>query len=330
MFMARYQARDVADVVADYLKSKPSATSGDLQAFVTNLGFGTLKNTESGGENNVYDKITIKSEKTMKTAAEFDALCNAAAVKAWTNPFLSDSDASNDNNPYYIHICYRYTYNAITPLSNLTGGAVPKTMVMKNKALAYIAPSSFGGAGGGLSMSCPTAQVMTGFNNGSPVCSESPGSTTASTTATAWYPNEPDTSADGCFKLFYSKRVIDNYNSMVSVVKGKGQFIFLYFTSQETASCTGPGSAYWQYTLLPYNSVDEFCQAKMGPTARSTSRCKFNNNYSGNHASSIEIGTIVSSNGIPNAKAVIACFGGMSNSPSQSTVNELTEIECQK
>jgi hypothetical protein len=98
-----------------------------------------LKNTESGGENNVYDKITIKSEKTMKTAAEFDALCNAAAVKAWTNPFLSDSDASNDNNPYYIHICYRYTYNAITPLSNLTGGGLPKTKVMKSKALAYIA-----------------------------------------------------------------------------------------------------------------------------------------------------------------------------------------------
>ena len=142
MFIARYQARDVANSVADYLKSKPSATSNDLQNFVTNLGFGTLKNTKSGGENNIFTKIKIKSEKTMKTAAQFDALCAGGAVKDLSNPWLSDGDANNDNNPYYIHVCYPYTYNNITPLSTLTADALPRTKTFNNKALAYIGQDS--------------------------------------------------------------------------------------------------------------------------------------------------------------------------------------------
>ncbi len=160
MFMARYQARDIPVAVADYLKSKPSATSKDLQDFVTNLGFGILKNMQSGGKNNVYDKIRIKSEKTMKTATEFDDFCSGTAVKEWTNPFLSDGDASNDKEPYYIHICYPYTYDTITPLPDLTGGAIAETKTMNSKTVAYISNS----------ISCPPGQILTGISHGKPDC----------------------------------------------------------------------------------------------------------------------------------------------------------------
>jgi hypothetical protein len=159
MYMARYQARDVASSVRDYLQGNPSASSTDLQTFVTNLGFGSLKNTGPGEGNNVFAKINIQSGTTMMTAAQFDTLCSGGGVKNWANPWLG-GDAADDKNDYYIHICYPYTYNAITPLSNLTGGALPETMVMKSKALAYITKE----------MSCPDGQVLQSFTGGSATC----------------------------------------------------------------------------------------------------------------------------------------------------------------
>jgi hypothetical protein len=158
MYMARYAARDVASSVGDYLQGNPSASSADLQTFVTNLGFGSLKNTGPGEGNNVFAKIKIQSEKTMLTAAQFDTLCSVGG-KNWANPWLGGSTA-DDKNPYYIHICYPYTYNTITPLSELTVGAVPETKTLNNKALAYITKE----------MSCPNGQVLQGFTGGSATC----------------------------------------------------------------------------------------------------------------------------------------------------------------
>ncbi len=159
MYMTRYQARDVASSVGDYLQANPSASSADLQTFVTNLGFGSLKNTGSGEENNVFAKVKIKSEKTMMTAAQFDALCSGGNVKSYANPWLG-GDPADDKNDYYIHICYPYAYNTITPLPDLTAGAIPETKTMNNKALAYITKE----------MSCPDGQVMQSFTGGSATC----------------------------------------------------------------------------------------------------------------------------------------------------------------
>ena len=159
MYMTRYQGRDVASSVGDYLQANPSASSGDLQTFVTNLGFGSLKNTGSGEGNNVFTKIKIKSETTMMTAAQFDDLCSGGGDKNWANPWLGN-DPADDKNDYYIHICYPYTYNTITPLPNLTAGAIPETKTMNNKAMAYITKE----------MSCPDGQVMQSFTGGSATC----------------------------------------------------------------------------------------------------------------------------------------------------------------
>jgi Flp pilus assembly protein TadG len=159
MYMTRYQARDVASSVRDYLQGNPSASSADLQTFVTNLGFGSLKNTGPGEGNNVFTKINIQSGTTMMTAAEFDTLCSGGGVKSYANPWLGDSTA-DDKNDYYIHICYPYTYNTITPLSDLTVGAVPETKTLNSKALAYITRE----------MSCPDGQVLQSFTGGSATC----------------------------------------------------------------------------------------------------------------------------------------------------------------
>ncbi len=158
MYMTRYQARDVASSVGDYLQANPSASSADLETFVTNLGFGSLKNTGSGEENNVFTKIKIQSEKTMMTAAQFDTFCGNGG-KNWANPWLG-GDPADDKNDYYIHICYPYTYNTITPLPDLTGGAISETKTKNNKALAYITKE----------MSCPNGQVMQSFTGGSATC----------------------------------------------------------------------------------------------------------------------------------------------------------------
>jgi len=160
MYMTRYQARDVASSVRDYLQGNPSASSADLQTFVTNLGFGSLKNTGPGEGNNVFAKINIQSGTTMMTAAQFDTLCSGGGVKNWANPWLGDSSTADDENDYYIHICYPYTYNTITPLSDLTGGAVPETKTLNSKALAYITKE----------MSCPDGQVLQSFTGGSATC----------------------------------------------------------------------------------------------------------------------------------------------------------------
>ena len=159
MYMTRYQARDVASSVGDYLQGNPSALSADLQTFVTNLGLGSLKNTGSGEENNVFTKIKIKSETTMMTAAQFDALCSGGNVKNYTNPWLG-GDPADDKNDYYIHICYTYTYNTITPLPDLTAGAIPETKTLNNKAMAYITKAK----------SCPNGQVLQSFTGGSATC----------------------------------------------------------------------------------------------------------------------------------------------------------------
>ena len=159
MYMARYQALEVASSVSDYLQANPSASSADLQTFVTNLGFGSLKNTGSGEDNNVFATIKIQSEKTMMTAAQFDGLCSEGGGKNWVNPWLG-GDPADDKNDYYIHICYPYTYNMITPLSGLTGGMIPSTKTMNSKALAYIAGE----------ISCPDNQVLQIFTGGSATC----------------------------------------------------------------------------------------------------------------------------------------------------------------
>jgi hypothetical protein len=159
IYIARYQSQDLASSVGDYLQANPLASSADLQTFVTNLGFGSLKNTGPGEDNNVFAKIKIKSEKTMLTAAQFDALCSGGNVKSYANPWLG-GDPADDKNDYYIHICYPYTYNTITPLPDLTAGGIPETKTLNSKALAYITKE----------MSCPDGQVLQSFTGGSATC----------------------------------------------------------------------------------------------------------------------------------------------------------------
>ena len=159
MYLARYQARDVASSVGDYLQGNPLASSADLKTFVTNLGLGSLKNTGSGGTNDVFAKIKIKSETTMMTAAQFDALCSGGGGKNWANPWLG-GDPADDKNDYYIHICYTYTYNTITPLSGLTAAVIPAKKILNNKAMAYITKE----------LSCPVDQVLKSITGGSPTC----------------------------------------------------------------------------------------------------------------------------------------------------------------
>jgi hypothetical protein len=173
MFLQRYQTRDVANDVADYLQANPSASSADLQTFVTNLGLGTLKNTGPDQDNSVYTKIRIKSEKTMMTAAQFDAMC-AGADKNWANPWVG-GDAADDKNPYYIHVCYPYSYKTVTPLPKLMAGGMEETKILKGKAMAYINTTT--GSDGGTpvaDMSCPSGQMVTGFTGGQPVCGAVP------------------------------------------------------------------------------------------------------------------------------------------------------------
>jgi hypothetical protein len=123
------------------------------------LGFGTLKNTGPDQENNVFTKIKIKSEKTMLTAAQFDALCSGGDVKTYVNPWLG-GDPADDKNDYYIHICYPYTYNTITPLPGLTAGTIAETKTLNSKALAYITKA----------ISCPADQVLQSMTGGSATC----------------------------------------------------------------------------------------------------------------------------------------------------------------
>jgi hypothetical protein len=164
MYIARYQSRDVASTVGDYLQANPSASSADLQTFVINLGFGSLKNTGPGEDNSVFATIKIQSGRTMLTAAQFDALCSGGDVKNWANPWLG-GDPADDQNDYYIHVCYPYTYNTITPLPDLTVQAIPETKTMNSKALAYITVAQI------ISISeCPEGQYMTGIRNNLPIC----------------------------------------------------------------------------------------------------------------------------------------------------------------
>jgi hypothetical protein len=94
----------------------------------------------------------------MMTAAQFDALCSGSA-KNWANPWLG-GDPADDKNDYYVHICYPYTYNTITPLPALTMGMIPSTRTMDSKVLAYISKE----------MSCPNGQVPQIFTGGLATC----------------------------------------------------------------------------------------------------------------------------------------------------------------
>ncbi len=161
MFLVNDQARDVSDDVADFLQANPNTSLADLQTFVASLGLGTLKNTGPDGENNVLAKIKIQSEKTMKTDAQFDDFCQNGG-KNWSNPWVrEDGDPNNDNNPYYIYICYPYTYKTVTPLSGLTGGALPETRMLRGKAVVYM----------NAQLTCPAGQFMSN-RGGKPVCTQ--------------------------------------------------------------------------------------------------------------------------------------------------------------
>jgi hypothetical protein len=155
MFLSRYQVRDVADVVGDYLQANPSASSADLQAFVGGLGLGVLKNTDTDQVNNIFDKIKIQAKTTPMTEAEFDTLCSGTA-KDWANPWMG-----GEYKMYYIHVCYPYTYTFITPLSGLTGGALSETKSLRGKAIAATYPI----------VTCPAGQFVSN-NNGRPVCTQ--------------------------------------------------------------------------------------------------------------------------------------------------------------
>jgi Flp pilus assembly protein TadG len=155
LYVSSYQTRDVADVVGDYLQANPSATPGDLQTFVAGLGLGTLKNTGINQENNIYNNIKIQSTTSPMTASDFDRLCEGS-VKNWSNPWPSGSYSL-----YYIHVCYPYTYGAITPLSKLTGGVLSDTKVIRGKAIATTYPI----------VTCPAGQFLNN-NSGKPVCTQ--------------------------------------------------------------------------------------------------------------------------------------------------------------
>ncbi|MFN7666840.1 MAG: TadE family protein [bacterium] len=177
MYVARYQARDVADSVAKFLQAKPDASSTDLQAFVANLGFGTLQKTESKEKNNIFTNLKIKSQPTMMTAAQFDTLCSGGG-KDWANP----SAVKDGTSAYYIHVCYTYTYDAITPLSKLTGGALPSTKTLSGKAMVTAYPVITCSAGQFINNSegkpvctqldapCPSGQYLVGVKGTTPVC----------------------------------------------------------------------------------------------------------------------------------------------------------------
>lgn len=160
MFITRYQVRDVSDSVGDFLQTNPNASSTELREFVTNLGFGTLKDTDVGQNNEVFAKIKIQSARAMMTEAQFDALCSGGSVQNWGNPWAGGSPA-DDFNPYYIHVCYTYTYKAITPLLTLSGGAFPETKSLRGKAIAYTQPI----------FTCPEGQVLSN-RGGAPVCTQ--------------------------------------------------------------------------------------------------------------------------------------------------------------
>jgi Flp pilus assembly protein TadG len=136
LFLSKNQVNSVAQAVANYLESKPSATNNELAEFAKNLGLGILKNTGPGEDNEISQKLKIKSSKTMFTATQFDGLCSGAAIKDWSNPWADDPVPGNRTNPYYIHVCFNYTYPSLTPLANLIGTVADK--ILNGRALAYI------------------------------------------------------------------------------------------------------------------------------------------------------------------------------------------------
>jgi hypothetical protein len=160
MYLSRHQSRDVADAVADFLQANPTATSGDLQSFVSGLGFGALKNTGTGQENSIYNKIKIKSSQTFIQTDNFNQICNGSFSRGtaadWANPW-----PAGVYKPYYIHVCYPYTYHAITSLPRLTAGGVPDTKTLDGKAIASAYPI----------VTCPTGQFLNN-NTGFPVCTQ--------------------------------------------------------------------------------------------------------------------------------------------------------------
>ncbi|MFN7666838.1 MAG: TadE family protein [bacterium] len=184
MGLARYQSRDLSSAVGDYLQANPAASTTDLGKFLATLKVGTLKNTGSGQENSLSETIKIQSSKTMLTDQEIDNLCsNKVGVQNWTNPWLGGTSA-DDNNGYYIYVCYSYAYKTITPLSGLTGGMIPNTKALKGKAVAFTYPKLTCPAGQFLSNRggkpeckqidavCPDGQYLKGVNGTKPSCKQ--------------------------------------------------------------------------------------------------------------------------------------------------------------
>jgi hypothetical protein len=101
----------------------------------------------------------------------------------WYNPWGGRSSSNPyGNNPYYIHICYSYTYHAITPLPNLTGGGVPDTKTLRVKSVAFTSPELTCASGefinnnkgkpecARLDADCPDGQYLKGVVGTTPVC----------------------------------------------------------------------------------------------------------------------------------------------------------------
>ena len=63
MFFSKNQVSDVAKSTADYLQSKPSASSADLKNFTISLGLGVLKGTGEGENNEISAKLRHNGKK---------------------------------------------------------------------------------------------------------------------------------------------------------------------------------------------------------------------------------------------------------------------------
>jgi Flp pilus assembly protein TadG len=154
MYMEYSQSREIANDVGQYLQANPEASSSDLELFVTRLELGRLVQHKNTLTNNpVFPRLKIKSQTTIMTAQQFDAFC-ASGGKDWSNPW-----ANNANNLYYIHICHPFSYRFITPLSKLTGGALPETRTIRSKAVVSTYPT----------LTCPAGSFVNN-NSGRPEC----------------------------------------------------------------------------------------------------------------------------------------------------------------
>ncbi len=176
MYMSYSQSREIANDVGQYLQANPAASSADLQNFVANLELGRLASIQDVQANPIFQRLKIKSQTTMMTAQQFDGFC-ASGGQNWSNPW-----PNNAPNLYYIHVCHSFNYKFITPLSKLTGGALPETKTIRTKAITSTYPKITCPAGffinnnsgraecTKLTTPCPSGQYMVGLKGANPVC----------------------------------------------------------------------------------------------------------------------------------------------------------------